>query len=271
MARCRCGRASANGVECSAQRVGLEDNHAKSASACVLRGRSVGSPRGEALSWAASHGTRKLHWRCFEAAAVDMARWRCGRASSNGVGWSSPRVGREGNHAKSASARVLRGRSAGSPRGEARAGRAPRDSEASVTLFRSRSRRPGAVSVRKSLGQRRGVQRALGWPRRKPCQVRQRARAPRAVGRFSTGQSARGPRATELGSFDDVAPKPQPPIWRGVGEKCTRATAWGGTRNALAAKTTTPSPPARACSMGGRPVLHGANRVRVAPHGVRKL
>ena len=67
------------------------------------------------------------------------------------------RVGREDNHAKSASARVLRGRSAGSPRGEARARCAPLDSKAVVTQFRSRSHRPIAVSLKKSLGQRRGV------------------------------------------------------------------------------------------------------------------
>ena len=123
------------------------------------------------------------------------------RASANGVGWSAPRVGREDNHAKSASARVLRGRSAGSPRGEARAGRAARDSKALVTTCRSRSRRPGAVSVKKSLGQRRGVERAPRWLRRQPRQVRQRARAPWAFGRFSTGRSARGPRGTGFRSF----------------------------------------------------------------------
>ena len=161
------------------------------------------------------------------------------------------------NHAKSASARVLRGRSAGSPRCEARAGRAPRDSNAVITTFRSRSRRPGAVSVKKSLGQRRGVERATRWPRRQPRQVRQRARAPWAVGRFSTGRSARGPRGTGFRSFGHEVSKPQPPTWRGVGEEEPRPTAWGGARPALAAKTTTPSPPARACSVGGRPVSTG--------------
>ena len=66
-------------------------------------------------------------------------------------------------------------------------------SRTTVTMrFRSRRRRPGAVSVRKSLGQRRGVERAPRWPRRQPRQVRQRARAPWAVGRFSTGRSAAG-------------------------------------------------------------------------------
>ena len=148
---------------------------------------------------------------------------------------------------------VLRGRSAGSPRGEARAGCAPRKSNAVVTTFESRSRRPGAVSVKKSLGQRRGVERAARWPRRQPRQVRQRARAPWAVGRFSTGRSARGPRATGVERCGHDVSKPQPPTWRGVGEEEPRPTAWGGARRALAAKTTTPSPPARACSVGGRP------------------
>ena len=136
-----------------------------------------------------------------------------------------------------------------------------------TTTFRSRSRRPGAVSVKKSLGQRRGVERVARWPRRQPRQVRQRTRAPWAVGRFSTGRSARGPRATGVKRGGHSVSKPQPPTWRGVGEEEPRPTAWGGARRALAAKTTTPSPPARACSVGGRPVLHGAKRARVARHG----
>ena len=32
---------------------------------------------------------------------------------------------------------------------------------------------------------------------------------------------------------------------------------WSGARPALVAKTTTSSPPVCACSVGGRPVLHG--------------
>jgi hypothetical protein len=44
-----------------------------------------------------------------------------------------------------------------------------------------------------------------------------------------------------------------------------------GARPALAAKTTTPSPPARACSVGGRPVVHGMQRAKAARHGFRTL
>ena len=43
------------------------------------------------------------------------------------MGWSVPRVGRKDNYAKSANVRVLRGRTAGSPRGEARPGCAARE------------------------------------------------------------------------------------------------------------------------------------------------
>ena len=112
-----------------------------------------------------------------------------------------PRVGRADNDANSASARVLRGRSAYSPRGEARLGRVAQNSKVSVTAFR----------------------------------------------------------------------KPQPPTWCGVDEEGPRPTAWGGACPALAAKTTTPSSPARTCCVGVRLVLHGAKRARVARHGMRKL
>ena len=216
---------------------------------------------------AARHGSRTRRSRRLETAAADLRRCRCGRASANGVGWTAPRVGREDNHAKSASAHVLSGPSAGSPRGEARAGRAPRESNAAVTTSRNCSRRPGAVSVKKSLGQRRGVERAARWPRRQPRQVRQRARAPWAVGRFSTGRSARRPRATGFERGGNDVLKLQPPTWRVVGEEEPRPTAWDGARRALAAKTTTPSPPARTCSVGRRLVLQGARRARAARHG----
>ena len=165
------------------------------------------------------------------------------------MGWSALRVGCKENHAKSASARVLRGRSAGSQQGALRAGRAARNSEALNTLPRSRSRRPGPVSVMKGLSQRRAMKRTLRWQRRKPRQVRQRARAPWrwlqrqpgqvrqrvraswAVGRFPTGRNARGLHGTQPGSFGYVVSKPQPPIWRGCVEVEPRLTAWDGARS----------------------------------------
>ena len=180
------------------------------------------------------------------------------------MGWSELRVGCKDNHAKSTSARVLHARSAGFPRGEPRAGRAARNLKAIVTKIRSRSRKPGAVSEKRSLGQRREMERAPRCPRRQPRQVRQRARVLWALGRFSTGQSARGPRGSEFGKFGYVLPKPRPPNWRGVGVEKSRPMEWVVARLALAAKTTPPSPPARACSISGRLVLHGAKRAQAA-------
>ena len=89
--------------------------------------------------------------------------------------------------------------------------------------------------------------------------------------RFSTGRSARGPRGTGFGTYGHEGSNPQPPTWRGYFAVEPRPKAWGGASSMLAAKTTTPSPPARACSVRGRLVIHGANRARAARHGVRKL
>ena len=184
------------------------------------------------------------------------------------MGWSAPRVGLDDNHAKSASAHVPCGRSAGSLQGEVRPSRAAQDSKAMVKTLRNRSRRPVALSVQKSLGTWRGVERAPRWPRRQPRQVRQHARALWAVGWFSTGRSARGPRATEFVSICYDILKPQPRTWRGVVEEEPRPTAWGVACPALTATTTTQSPPARACSVSGRLILHWVKRTGAAPHSI---
>ena len=187
------------------------------------------------------------------------------------MGWSARRVGRKYNHANSASFHVPCGRSANSPRGAVCAGRVKQRSNTVAVPVQSRSRRPGAESVRRGLGQRCGVERVPRRPLRQQRQVRQRARAPWSVGRLSTGGSARGEHGAGFGSYSHEYSKPQPPTWRGVGEEEPRPTLWGEARPALAAKTTTPSPPASACSVGGRPVLHGAKRAGGARHGIRKL
>ena len=217
------------------------------------------------------HGIWTPCSRRFEAAAADLARRQCRRALADGVGWSAPRVGRKDNHAESLSTRVLRGRSTVSLRREARAGRTAQKLNATATAFRSRSRRPVAVSVKRSLGQWCGVERAPRWPRRQPRQVRQRTRAWWAIGRFSTDRTALGPRDTGFQYCGQVAPKPQPLIWRSLGEQEPRLTTWDGARPALATKTTTPSPPVRAYSVGGRPVLHGAQRARAARLGIQRM
>ena len=159
---------------------------------------------------------------------------------------------------------MLRGRSAGFPRGEARAGSATQELNAMATTIQSHSRRPGAMSVKKSLDQRRGVERVVRWQRRQRHQVRQRAHAPWAVGRFSTRRSARGSRSSGVKRGIRDALQPQPPTRRDVGEEKPRPTAWSGARRALATKTTTPSTPARTCSVGRRPVLYEAKRAWVA-------
>ena len=128
----------------------------------------------------------------------------------------------------------------------------------------------GVNPLKWSLGQRRGMESAPRWLQRQPRKLSQRARAPWAVGRFSIGRSARGPRRTEFGSFEYDISKQQPPAWRGVGEDEPRHTVWGGGRPAWAAKTTTPTPPASLCSVVGRLVLHKAKRVRATGHGIQK-
>ena len=97
----------------------------------------------------------------FEAAAADLLRCWHRRGSANGVGRRASRVGREENHVKSASKRVLRVPTAGSPRDEATAGRAAQESISATMRFRSRRRRPGAGSFKKRLGQRCGMERIV--------------------------------------------------------------------------------------------------------------
>jgi len=106
---------------------------------------------------------------------------------------------------------------------------------------------------------------------RQPRQVHQRARAPWAVGRFSTGRSACEPRSLRFGSYGHDVSKPQPPSMLSVAEEKPRPMMWGGAHPALAAKTTTPSPPARTCSVGCRLGFHGAKRAWAAHHRIRQL
>ena len=218
----------------------------------------------------ARHGTQARWPRRFEAAATDLERCRCGRALATGMGWSASRVGRKDNHVKCASTRMLRGPSDGSPWGEARVGRVPRESNAVASTFRSRSRRPVAVSVKKSLGQQRRVERVVRWPQRRPRQVRQRAYTPWAIGRCSTGRSAHGSRCMEVGRGRPMlrshSHRPGAALVRkslshrrGV----ERVARWPR-------RQPRPSPSARACSMGRRQVLHRAKRARAARHGARR-
>ena len=187
------------------------------------------------------------------------------------MGWSAPRVGRADNHAKSTNAHVLCGRSAGSPRGEARTGQAPRNEKAIVTTVRSRSSRPGAVSVNKSLGQWRGVERAPRWPRSQPrkvrsaqCVLRGRSagfqRAKRAGGRAPRNKKA------SVTAFRSRSRRPSA-VWapgalaNGVGWSTPRLDR-ADNRAKHAARS--------AYSVGGRLDLHETKRARAARHMTRK-
>ena len=179
------------------------------------------------------------------------------------MGWSAPRVGRNDNHAKSASAHVPCGRSAGSPQVEVRSSRAAQESQAISKKLRNRIRRPVALSVQKSLGTWRGMERlALAAKTTTPSPT---ARAYSVSGWLILYWVKRaGGRPTQFKGFGYGLLKPQPTTWCGVGEEDPRPTAWAGARPALTAKTTTPSPPARACSVDGLP-----NSPRGEAHGGR--
>ena len=298
----------------SASRVGRADNHAKSASAHVLCGRSNSSPPGEARAgrtprnskslittseaappswrglgeeeprpsaggWSArrvgsedNHGKSAAHTLRAPWAVCWFSTGRCARRPHateietfgydvlkpspptwRGVAeqkprptawaWSASPVCCADNHAKSASAHVLCGRSDGYPRGEARVGYMPRNFKPMITAFRSHNRRPGAASVKSNLGQRRGdgVRAALAAktttpsPQRTRCVLRGRSPgSPR--GEACAGRTPRNSKPS-LRRF--VAP---PANLRGVSKAEPPPTAWGEARCEMAAMTTTPTP-----------------------------
>ena len=253
-----------------ASRAERDDNHTDSASARVLSVRSACTQQGKART---RRAPRRLH------AVMTMFRSRRCRPGAvsvkkclgqrHGMERVARRPRRQPRHVSSA--RVLRGPSDCSPRAKRMVAAHHRGCMRRPRPLRSRSRRPGAVSVKKSLGQRHLVGRVAHWPRRQQRQVRQSARAPWADGRLSAGRKTRGSRGTGVKCGDHDVSKPKPPIWGGVDEEEPWSTAWGGARRALGVKTTMPSPPARACAIGRRPVLHGAKRVRVAWHESQAL
>ena len=163
-------------------------------------GRSSRGPRATELA-CYGYGVLKPHPPTWRGVGEEEPRPTVGSGASPRWPCRQPRQVRSAQC-------VLRGRSAGSPRGEARAGCAPGTSKEAKSATTP------------------SLQRTTPW----------------AVGWFSTGRSARAPHATELKSFGHGALKPQPPTWRAVGEEEPRPTAWVGARPALAAKTNTPSP-----------------------------
>ena len=118
------------------------------------------------------HGTiERARW---DGATLDTMKRRCRRPSAVSVAKSLGQLReveraaswprRQPRQARSAQRQVLCGRSAGSPRGGARARRARRDENETATTLRSCIRkRPSAVSVARSLGQLREADLAASW------------------------------------------------------------------------------------------------------------
>ena len=166
---------------------------------------------------------------------------------------------------------VLCGRSAGSPRDKARARHAPREKKDTATTVRSRIRRTGAVSVKKSFGQRHGVERVASWPHRQPREVRSAQCVLRGRSAGSPRDEARTRRAPR--DYKETATTVLSRSRRPGAVSATGASAngvgWSPSRVGRAdnrAKSAARS----ACSVGGRLVLHGATRTRAARHGTRK-
>ena len=159
------------GVERVASWPRRQPRQARSAQRQVLLGRSAGYPRGGARARRASRDENEtvmtIRSRSRRQSAVSMARIVDQlREVERAASW--PR--RQPRQARNVQC-VRCGRLAGYPRGDARARRAPRIDNETATTVRSSTRRPGAVSVKRSLGQRRGVERASSWLRRQPRQV----------------------------------------------------------------------------------------------------
>jgi len=104
-------------------------------------------------------------------------------------------------------------------------------------------RGPVAVMVRSSPGRRRGRSAPRVGPQHNHAKSALRgAHVSWAVGRYSTGRTARGPLVTRFERGVHDLPKLVPPTCRGVGAVEPRPTAWGGVRLLLGDNTTMPSP-----------------------------
>ena len=130
---------------------------------------------------------------------------------------------------------VLRGRSSESRRGDQRAVRTSRESSAVTPTVRSRSRRPSAVAVRRSLGQRTGQERVASWPQ--PHNQVRTAQCAR-VRRGRSSESRWGDeRAVHAPQSNADSPKPQPLTRCGDRAAEPRPTNWAGARRELAPVT----------------------------------
>ena len=133
--------------------------------ACMLRGRSADAPRGNERAGRAPGKsnavtpTVRSRSRRLDAPAVHSSNGQ--RTGENRV-MSFPATQHSPHRA--VHARVFCGRSAGSPHGDERAGRAPWELDAVTSMVRSRSRRLDAVVVRPSHGHGAGKERVASCP-----------------------------------------------------------------------------------------------------------
>ena len=185
-----------------ARRKLAHNNHAKStlrdACSTIRRPPFHGTIRARD-AW---HGIRTRGSRLFESPAADWSQCWCGRAWTDGVGRSAPRVGPDHPRQVHAARRMLRAPSAATPWCDVRVGRAPRDSNTLTKNLRTPSPTccgVGAIAPRPT---------ALGGARRMLARItstsspRCAARAPRSVGRCSVVRCARGVHATEFKRTD---------------------------------------------------------------------
>ena len=161
---------------------------------------------------------------------------------------------------------------AGSPRDEAFPWRAPRDENESATTVRSRRRQHGAVSVQRSLGQRRGVERAASWPRRQPRQARGAQRqvlCGRSLVLHVTKPSRgarHGTRTSQQRRFEAAAANTARCRCRGAS---ANGVGWSAPRVGHADNRAKHAARRDKCSVGGRLVLHVTKPSRGARHGTR--
>ena len=218
----------------SAPCVGPQNNHTPSPRCAALAPWAVGrfykglimrGPRGSAFERGGHNRSKTESPTCRGVGAIEPwpTTWR-GACSELGHNTTTP--------SPNCVARVLRGRSANTARGEsARAGR--HDFQTRSLQPWCAARRSVTVLVRSSLAAD-----GVGWsapragPQHAKC-VLCAARAHWAVGRYSTARNAHGPHVTGFERVDHDWLDPVPPTSRSVGVVETRLMACGGARPAL--------------------------------------
>ena len=169
----------------------------------VLRGRSFDYQRGDELAGRpprelnAVSPTVRSRSRLPDAVAVRSSRGY-GAGEGRLASWPEPQPSPQ----RAVHVCELRGQSCDFPQGDARAGHAPRGSNAASPIGRSRSRQHDAVAVRPCLGRRAGDERVASWPAPQPsphravhARVLRGRGARRELARTTTNSATRSARA----------------------------------------------------------------------------